>query len=88
MKQIKCIQICSGISAPSEAVRNRNWKTVRYSEIDPYAIKYYEARNPNSGENLGNLSGCSKFRYIFIYDNQIAIVQAFEERTKREFFSG
>ena len=73
MKQIKCIQIASGISAPSEAVRNRNWKTVRYSEIDPYAIKYYEARNPNSGENLGNLSNITEEQIRAIGEYDIAI---------------
>jgi DNA (cytosine-5)-methyltransferase 1 len=56
MKQVNWISIATGIGAPDEAVRNRNWKCKAFAEIDPYPKQYYLKRNLNSGVDLDDFT--------------------------------
>jgi len=56
MKKVKWISIATGIGAPDEAVRDRNWECKAFAEIDPYPKEYYLKRNPNSGVDLDDFS--------------------------------
>ena len=92
MKKVKVIYIASGICGPSEAVRDRNWETVNYAEIDPYAIEYYKARNhKNEGGNLGDISKLTdeQIRGIGEYDCAVASLpcQSFSISGNRKGFS-
>lgn len=53
MKELRYLDLCSGISAATQAFHGLGWKPVAFSEIDPFAkavLKHHYPNVPNWGD--------------------------------------